>query len=408
MTEIEHGNEAAQATESLQQTGAQDLKQIYEDADYFITGIIEEYGFYGKFIESMRSGGGSLRINRKTIHKEIEANWVRAIEDGMQSVDYSMRHYGSGIKEREEILPIEFSRNINNRSIRHLAQHTEFISDIDGDNITPSKILNVFNEENLQTYENRFLNTLIQRLYIFIDRRYRALREHGLDETSVALEYVGNFRLGSTDGVIRFSVEANDAAASGQTPMLDRVKNLYDTITRCMGSPFVKAMGNGYIRPPVMRTNAIMKNKHLRACLELWDFIESYEKVGYALSVVENAEEPDEKTIQDLYSILSLQYMVFHYHIHQGETETGRVVNTRTTERPLKPRLITELKAAKEEDYNIYETEYRRVVNVSKQGGQHRLTRDEIKIRKVVDTALNACRQIELLSAKTEKAQRKK
>src|SRR5690606_36022941 len=62
-------------------------------------------------------------------------------------------------------------------SIKHLAQHTNLISNIEGDKITPSKILNVFKEESFDTYENRFVNTLINRLYIFINKRYDKIEE---------------------------------------------------------------------------------------------------------------------------------------------------------------------------------------------------------------------------------------
>lgn len=74
-------------------------------------------------------------------------------------------------------------------------------------------------------------------------------------------------------------------------------------------------MNGAYVRPPIMRTNALMKNRDLRQCLELWQFIEGYEKVGYSISVEQMAEKPDRALIERLYADLALQYTVFRREI---------------------------------------------------------------------------------------------
>ncbi|MGN0494032.1 MAG: DUF2357 domain-containing protein, partial [Acutalibacteraceae bacterium] len=351
-----------------------DMERIYGDTKYFIEGITTGYGFYGDFIESMRNGSASVRINRKTLHKKIEEQWINAIEACLPALDTVTRNYSVGIEEREEVMPIEFSKNINSRSIRHLAQHTDYITAIEGDTVMPSKILNVFHEETMQTYENKFVNTLIQRLFSFVERRYSALKERGTEESGVQLDFNGAFNFGSSSGKISFNIEVDDPAGKAEEEgSFSRVARIREILLRYLESPFVKAMQGAYIRPPVMRTNAIVKNKHLSQCLDLWDYIESYEKVGYVIEVEEKAEKPSEEFIKELYSMLSLQYMIFDYNIHRGFNGLPEVLNTKQSEEPLSPNIVTRLQRIEADEYNVYDTEYRRVVNVSQLTGQRRL-----------------------------------
>ena len=64
-------------------------------------------------------------------------------------------------------------------SIKHLAKHTNFISEYkeEEDFIKPSKLLNVLKEETFNTYENRFIYTLIDMLTKFIARQEEALKK---------------------------------------------------------------------------------------------------------------------------------------------------------------------------------------------------------------------------------------
>jgi hypothetical protein len=44
-------------------------------------------------------------------------------------------------------------------------------------------------------------------------------------------------------------------------------------------------LGNNFVRPPIMRTNAIMKNVDLKACLGLWQYVLGYENIGYEINI---------------------------------------------------------------------------------------------------------------------------
>ena len=45
-------------------------------------------------------------------------------------------------------------------------------------------------EDSLLTYENKFLNTLINRLYMFVNKRYKVAKEYGVENAIRLAEIV--------------------------------------------------------------------------------------------------------------------------------------------------------------------------------------------------------------------------
>ena len=101
-------------------------------------------------------------LKRSTVHKTIDVAWVDKIEQTLPYLDLIVRNPTIMIEDVDEILPVELSRNISEKTIKHLAQHTNMILNItEDDEVIPQKLLNVFHEETLLTYENKFINTLL-------------------------------------------------------------------------------------------------------------------------------------------------------------------------------------------------------------------------------------------------------
>ena len=155
-----------------QNNGESTFSRVYNDTTYFVDSIIDEYDVFPAILSMMRDGKATIELKKRYLLRAIDEAWVNIIEDTLPALDTIIRNPSKYIEEREELLPIELSRNISVNSIKHLSQHTNLISKIEGDKITPTKILNVFREETMQTYENKFINTLISRLFAFVNRRY--------------------------------------------------------------------------------------------------------------------------------------------------------------------------------------------------------------------------------------------
>ena len=338
------------------------FRKVYDDTTFFVDSIVEEYDVFPTILALMRDGNATLELKKRYLLRAIDEAWVNIIEDTLPSLDTIIRNPSRFIEEREEVLPIELSHNISVRSLKHLSQHTNLISQIDGDKIIPSKILNVFREETIQTYENKFINTLINRLFVFVNRRYEIAKKAGQDEKTTTLEFNDSFNHNTVKVNMNFRLEIAESADSADdkveknysqtTDLWRRVEKLNSVVTAYTESEFVRNMGQSFIRPPVMRTNAILKNKDLRQCLALWEFIESYESAGYNMIIQESLENVDEEYIKELYSTLALQYLIFRYNI-KNEFEADNTLASAITDNVLNPRIIDTLKAATEDEFNI-------------------------------------------------------
>lgn len=347
-----------------QNNGESTFSRVYNDTTYFVDSIIDEYDVFPAILSMMRDGKATIELKKRYLLRAIDEAWVNIIEDTLPALDTIIRNPSKYIEEREELLPIELSRNISVNSIKHLSQHTNLISKIEGDKITPTKILNVFREETMQTYENKFINTLISRLFAFVNRRYEIAKKAGQDEKTTSIEFKDSF---DHDGVkvnmnFRLEIAESDDGTddkvernySRTTDLWRRVEKLNSIVTTYANSEFVQNMGKSYIRPPVMRTNAILKNKNLRQCLTLWQFIESYESAGYSMIVQEDLENVDEEYIKELYSTLALQYLIFRYNI-KNEFDADKTLASSISDSVIAPKIISELSGKSNDEYDIIE-----------------------------------------------------
>ncbi|MGM9631769.1 MAG: DUF2357 domain-containing protein [Eubacteriales bacterium] len=385
------------AEENISSENLGAYKQVYDDTLYFIDGMTSEYELYPPIISMLRDGNMSLELKKRYTMKAIDEMWISTIEDSLIALDHQIRNPSRFIEENEKVLPIEFSKHITSRSIQHLAQHTDYINSVEGDMVTPSKILNVFHDETMMTYENKFVNTLINRLYVFVMRRYDAIKESGRSEKSTMLRFGGNFSHGETRGRLNFEIEiseAPDEAMMADNPacsfdLIDRVERLYNITKTYTDSEFAKTMGKAYVKPPIMRTNAILKNKNLKQCLALWEFIESYEGTGYGVGIEEHAESADESYIKELYSTCALQYLIFRYKI-RNDFEDDRELNSAATEGNFMPKFVTDIEPFNESDYNVFDSNYMRMVPYNQVNPKRRMSESEKQIAHAIDVALFA------------------
>ena len=312
---------------------------IYTDTVNAARSVISRYAQYGEISGALASGDASIKMSEKKMLRALDEGWVRTIEDALPAINELMRRPSHFIAETEEILPMELTRKITGRSVVHLCQHTDYISSVEGDRVTPSKLLNVFREDSVLTYENKFLNTLLAHLYFFVTRRYRIALEAGVDERVDCVRFEDSFFHDDARGKICVSIELSEKLEDGNgvkksflgTPLWERVEKLNEIVKSYMDSDFVREMGRNYVNPPILRTNAILKNKYFRQCLELWNFLEGYDESGYGITVSEAVRDPDDSYIRELYDSAATQYLLFRHHT-RGEYADGNILTSFTSE----------------------------------------------------------------------------
>ena len=346
-------------------------------------------------------------LKRSTVHKTIDVAWVDKIEQTLPYLDLIVRNPTIMIEDVDEILPVELSRNISEKTIKHLAQHTNMILNItEDDEVIPQKLLNVFHEETLLTYENKFINTLLARLSVFVDKRYKLLRGgYGTERNyqfrySTEFEHYATPESGRNLAKVKLSIdlaspittdlsepdlEANDQYKT----TLARIQRISNALMSYMSSPYVRALGRNYIRPPVIRTNAILKNKNMKECLNLWEYIESFDKAGFSFVSDEFTEMPSDNYISDLYSSVALQYTDFYNGVAENPEDNRMLANRHLAE--VYPDFDSSFDLEDLEDYRVYDTEYKKTVPVSRlMNNRKKLSEDERRIRLAIIVALKA------------------
>jgi len=282
--------------------------------------------FYELFIRSIKSGTNNFSLFQRYLDHVIDIRWVEEIESAIIPLDNIIRNPQRFIQNLEEIVPIEQARKITDESLRHLAQHTNMIAKVDDEGfVTPNKILNVFKEETYATYENRFIYTLLHNLQYFIDKRLKILQDAKM-ESEYRLKMENEFTIGNEQ--IKYelslvSIEAVERSKAGfkldedvsQMSVQQRVERLRRILYDFQNSPLIKSLaGTALIKPPIVRTNVILKNPNFKKALQLWQFIERYNEAGLLVKVIEKEQLPNEEYMNDLFTNLAMNYFVFNHH----------------------------------------------------------------------------------------------
>nr|HPK29382.1 DUF2357 domain-containing protein [Bacilli bacterium] len=112
--------------------------------------------------------------------KRFDAEFIEKIERVIPSLEEIVVNPHKFINEFAEVVQVEKARKLTPRAVKYMAQNAEHVAEVlDDGRVVPKKVLNVFVDDDLKIYENRFIMTLIKRLQIFIELRHKYIREHG-------------------------------------------------------------------------------------------------------------------------------------------------------------------------------------------------------------------------------------
>ena len=362
-----------------------------------------------------------VSLTRSKITKTVDTEWIDKIEAALPALDTVIRNPSVSIEDVDEILPVELSKHITEKSIKHLAQHTNYILQVKDGDVVPLKILNVFHEETYLTYENRFINTLLSRLSAFVDKRLRALGSTSGIEMDYKFDYKTEFEHllpddgGRNSARINLRIELTSPLGQEMSESdleineryleaLNRIKRINMALIAYRSSSFAEKLGKNYIRPPVIRTNAILKNKNLRECLTLWEYIEGYDKVGYSFVGDKYYELPSSDFVGGMYSSVALQYLTLYSSI-LTEAEDNRLISEKHLFESM-PEFDSEIEEEEIDDYMVYDSEYKKTVPVSRlMNNRKKLSPDEKKMREAILVALKADELMneEILRAEAER-----
>lgn len=261
---------------------------------------------------------GKDELSGKTYSRVIDMDWVEAIEDAIPYIDKAIREQRRFIVQNEDIVPIEKAHKITNESVRHLAQHTNMIARVEGDDVTPERILDIQREESFAIYENRFLRTLLLNVARFVDERYKEMKNTPNDSYhKVHISRSIQINQSKLDFELSY---ANETHETNEFDITADVSTLTDyqrvlRLRRVFGdfcaAPLIRDLSTSeLVHPPIQRTNLMTKNPNFKKALDLWLFIESYTKTGFEVVGNEYSGTMDKNVQEVLYNVMSYEHFV--------------------------------------------------------------------------------------------------
>lgn len=280
---------------------------------------LDEDKFYQYFYNLLETGSHYCKFSNAKLVKSIDEEWVAAVEEAMPSMHYVITHPRKFIEEDREVVNVAMARNITTESIRHLLQHSDLIDQYKEDGtVIPNRILNVYKEESLNIYENRFICTLVAELQYFVNKRFNMIFEASKDEVGTFFELKS--RVDNYTEVVEYnlsvSIKEKQTDMNNETENADifaRIIKVHQQINMLAATEFISMMRRyPAVSHPIVKTNAIGKNKDYKACHKLWNFIHSYNRVGYKVSIVRQDPIISRQFERDIYNTLIRDYAMLH------------------------------------------------------------------------------------------------
>lgn len=269
--------------------------KIYEEIIFRINNLLKQDDLYPAYTEAISSGKNKFTVSQVFNKRNYSSDWIDILEDCIVALDTIVRNPRKFIVIEEDIVDISLARSISVESVKHLSQHTNLISNVDKRTgmVVPSKILNTSKEESFEIYENRFIYTLLLKLKDFIDSRFNAIKNALMQSGELGVDISSEFSIDGNKICYKLTSNANfpfenvlQSKTKGTPTNLERVVRIKNIINDFLSSPFAKEMCScALVRPPITRTNVILKDPNFKKALVLWQYIETNEKMDYKIEV---------------------------------------------------------------------------------------------------------------------------
>lgn len=345
----------------------------YFRAYMYMQDILKNDFTYNYIIEGLKDGDkGEDKHDGKTNEKVIDMEWVVAIEETLPYIQKAIDEQRRFIKQVDNVVRIELAKKIGPDSVKHLSQHTNFIAKVEGDMVTPNKILTIEREESFAIYENRVLMTLIRKALHFVDDKYSKMKDVPNDSyNNISMVRHINFNEKKIDFNINYINESHETLADdldvldvSQLSDFDRIRRIRTTLNEFLNTQLMKEIAKEpEVRPPLTQTNLLKKNPNFKKAVELWNFLDSYKRKGFEVVGEEYNGKMTETVQQDVYFAMGFQHFMMSIATNPGLRtilkEQYDAENARIAEEEAKPQKTREavmkaqLEAVRKEEMEI-------------------------------------------------------
>lgn len=274
----------------------------------------------------------TLNIKTDYDKTEFSLEWLQIMEDTVRYIDNILRNPNRFIINEEDIVKVELARRITVESIKHLSRNTNLIQKIDkktGD-IKPSKILNINKEESYDTYENRFIFSLIQNMRSYINLKKKALENVTSAKDDKKFSYIGSSKIGKTKYDISITLNSSlDGEAKDENSIdniLQRITKLENKVTDLTSSEVYKIISKLHITlvtSPIKKTNVILKNTNFQYALKLWNYMQEHMDSDLKNEKLEKEEKIEGRLLDYTDENFLLNYLILNLYSVGKERQTN-------------------------------------------------------------------------------------
>ncbi len=325
--------------------------------------------FYEFFMDMIDKAQNQFQFSNRRCEKIIDPKWIDAIDEALPFFQNIISNPRNIIKEEELIVNVAHAKKGGSDVVRHLAQHGNFVFAYDQEthDVKPNKLMQKLRDDSSELYENRFVYTVLEAVHHFVRVRYDSLFEamgdefgakiklqSDLDCASETIHFDMFMHIKEKDSVLDIDEKSGD--------MLSNVARLYRVLTMFMNTPFALQMAKlPKVKGAITKTNVLKKNPNYKAVVKLWEFLKSYDDVGYAIKITEQNPAITEAFQQDLFHNIMYQYIVLKGYL-EAEEDRRIPVPSKQRKRTLKPKFIREIIEEITEDYDLPDIEIRKVL----------------------------------------------
>ena len=260
--------------------------------------------------EFLNNINSTLAVKKDFQNMQYDYEWIEKIEVAIPYIDNILRNPKRFIVNEEEIVKVELAKKTTVESIIHLTQHTNFIQDYDKEkgDVKPSKVLNINKDESFDTYENRFIFTLINNMRLFYMTRCSETGLNSFYQDKKDLDYTANTKIGTEKVKVKLvfsSIDKDTKEIVNEYGMsigdrLKKIKTQLDGFTQADVYKDLNRLHVAPVRSPIRKTNVILKNPNFQQAEKLWNYIQTFESKDK--KEVDKKDYLDQSELRDQYN----------------------------------------------------------------------------------------------------------
>ena len=269
------------------------------------------------FIKNIKSG---MHLTSDVNSDINDLEWLEIIEEVCPYLDNIVRAPKVALVSESEVRKIEKAKKTGVESVKDLSKHTDYIDKIDpvtGD-VQPSKILVVYREETFNTYENRFIYTLILTLLRFLTEKEELLKDMK-PKNEKLLQYSASTSNGKEKVKVDVKISTKPTRLGNDDNDLEkelnsirkRIEKMKKFINSWLTSELITSLQKQHailVMPPIKKTNLILKNPNFQMATKLWNFLYSVDETKNS-----NINGLDSKGDELLRGILDDSFLMDYY-----------------------------------------------------------------------------------------------